>query len=132
MKTEGSKNLRYQAGRYAVLGIIANAAGFLLYYSLVQAAGLKPTASVSIVYFCVCACNYFGNKLWIFQDHSRVSRSAPKYFIAQGIGYASNLGIMSILNSKLQLPHAHVQLFAIIVVAMLLFLLNKYVVFRSG
>jgi putative flippase GtrA len=132
VKTEGFKNLRYQAGRYAVLGIIANAAGFLLYYSLVQAAGLKPAVSISIVYFCVCACNYFGNKLWTFQDHSRVSKSAPKYFIAQGIGYASNLGIMSILNGRLGLPHAYVQLFAITVVALLLFLLSKYIVFRSG
>lgn len=132
MKRKGFENLKHQAGRYAVLGIIVNAAGFLLYYLLVQAAGLKPLTSISIVYFCVCVFNYLGNKLWTFQDHSRVSRSAPKYFIAQGIGYASNLGIMSILNGRLGLPHAYVQLFAIIVVGLLLFLLSKYVVFRAG
>lgn len=114
------------------MGIMANAVGFLLYYSLVQVAGLKPLAGISIVYFCVCTCSYFGNKLWTFQDHSRASRSAPKYFIVQGIGYASNLGIMSILNGRLGLPHQYVQLIAIVVVALLLFLLSKYVVFHSG
>ena len=38
---------------------------------------------------------------------------------------------MNILNGRLVLPHAYVQLFAIVVVALLLFLLSKYVVFRS-
>ena len=115
-----------------VLGITVNAAGFLLYFLLAQVAGIKPLASISIVYLCVCTCNYFGNKLWTFRDHSRVSRSAPKYFVAQGIGYACNLGIMSILYGKLNMPHLYVQLIAIVVVALVLFLLSKYVVFSSG
>ena len=115
-----------------VLGITVNAAGFLLYFSLAQLAGIKPLASISIVYLCVCTCNYFGNKLWTFRDHSRVSRSAPKYFVAQGIGYACNLGIMSILYGELNMPHLFVQLIAIVVVALVLFLLSKYVVFSSG
>ena len=124
------KVLKQQACRYIAIGIVANAAGFLFYYFLVQAAGFKPLASISIVYLCVCICNYFGNKLWTFQDYSRVSRSAFMYFVAQVIGYATNLGIMSVLNGRLGLPHAYVQLFSIVVVGLMFFLLSKYLIFR--
>lgn len=132
MQKIDSNILRLQALRYITLGVMANAAGFLFYILLVQAAGLQPIASMSIVYISICTCTYFGNKAWTFSDRSRVSRSAFIYFMVQAIGYLANLGIMVLLNSKLGLAHAYVQSFAIIVVAPLLFLLNKYVVFRAG
>lgn len=128
----GFENLRRQAISYAALGIMINAAGFLLYIVLVDAAGLPPIASISIIYLTACTCNYFGNRAWTFRDRSQVSRSAPRYFAIQVIGYLANLGIMGLLYGKLGLPHASVQFFAIIVVAPLLFLLSKYVVFHAG
>lgn len=129
MRGNGFTNLRSQAGRFAALGIIINAAGFLLYFTLVEAAGLKPSVGISIVYIGACICSYMGNRGWTFRDRSRVSNSMPKYFIVQVIGYVTNLGIMGILNGKFGIPHAYVQFVAITIVALLLFLLNKYVVF---
>ena len=125
-------NSRSQAIRYGLLGVTANAAGFLFYLALVQAVGLQPVLSISIVYLSVGTCNYFGNKVWTFRDRAPVSRSALRYCVVQIIGYLANLGIMRFLNGNLGLPHAYVQLFAIVFVALLLFLLNKYVVFRMG
>lgn len=123
--------LRRQLLKYATLGVVVNALGFVLYLAIVQLAGFQPVVSISIVYPCICLCNYFGNKVWTFRDRSRVSATMPKYLLVQGIGYLSNLAMLSIFNGFMGLSHAYVQLFSIAGVALLLFLLSKYVVFRS-
>lgn len=118
--------------RYTVLGVVANSAGYIFYLLLTTLMGLEPFAAITIVFASVSTANFFGNKVWTFGDRNPVRKTAPRYLVAQIMGYFTNLGFMQIFHGILAFPHAYVQLFAVVFVAAELFLLSKFLVFRAA
>jgi putative flippase GtrA len=114
--------------KYLAVGGLTNGFAYVGYI-LLTLAGVNPIASMSIVYCFASVIAFTANRGWTFQSDGRVGRSLPRYVISQVIGYATNLILLYCLYYVLGLPHQAAQLIGIGLVAVLLFLLNRYYVF---
>ena len=132
MRLREVKRSMAQLVRYTALGLAANLAGYILYLVLTTLIQLSPLAAITIVFSSVSTANFLGNKVWTFDDQDPVRKTAPKYLAAQALGYFTNLGFMQIFHTILSFPHAFVQLLSLVFVAVELFLLSKFFVFRAS
>jgi len=87
---------------------------------------------MSLVYSSNCFVSFLGNKKWTFSDSTRAQKIFPRYVAIQIAGYLTNLMLLLVFYKRFGLPHQWVQLLAIVVVAIELFLLSKYYVFRGA
>jgi len=125
------KRLQIQFLKYIAIGAVANSIGYGLYL-LITWLGVGSILGMSMVYTSACIASFLGNKNWTFGDKSKNRRLLPRYLVIQSIGYLTNLFMLLVLYQSLGIPHQLVQLLAIAVVAIELFLLSKYYVFRAG
>jgi putative flippase GtrA len=114
--------------KYIVVGAGVN---LLCYGAYVALTFLKvgPIFAMSFVYTTACLVSFLGNKNWTFRNRSRTKRLLSRYFAIQIIGYLTNLAMLVILSRVLGFPHQTIQLLAIFVVGVELFVLSKYYVF---
>ena len=115
--------------RYAVIGATTNVFGFLLYV-LFTTLGISPVLTISIFYPIHIGLAFFLNKKWTFSHEGRISNSAVKYLIAYLGCYVLNVYVLKFFSAYLGYSHLIVQAIAILVIAILLFLAQKYWVFR--
>lgn len=116
--------------RFGVVGLLSNAVGFLLYLA-VTAGGMKPKVAMTVVYALGVFQSFAFNQRWSF-GHERTCNSAfIRYCAAYGLGYALNFGSLHILVDHFGHPHAFVQGVTVLTLAVLLFVLQKFWVFRS-
>lgn len=115
--------------RYVVVGAALNGFGFLL-YALFTALGVSPVLTISIFYPIYIGLAFYLNKKWSFSHEGRISRTAIKYLIAYFGCYILNVVVLKFFNGYLGYSHLIVQAITIIVMALLLFLVQKYWVFR--
>lgn len=118
-----------QFAKYLMVGGLSNGIAYGLYI-VMTLAGVNPITSMSIVYVVASATAFAANRGWTFQSDASVSRSALRYIISQILGYGSNLVVLSGLYLVLGFPHQTAQLIGIVIVALELFLLNRYYVFN--
>lgn len=126
---ERSRSTRTLLARYLAVGGFSNGLGYAIYIGM-TAIGISPLVSMSFVYIVATGIAFAANRHWTFQSHSEISRSALRAVISQVIGYTTNLILLTSLYYGLGLPHAIAQLLCIAVVAIELFLLNRYYVFN--
>ena len=115
--------------RYVIVGLVANAFGFLLYI-LLTGLGVSPVVTISIFYPIHIGLGFYLNKKWSFSHKGRISISAIKYLIAYLGCYILNVAVLKFFHGYLDFSHLIVQAGAILVIALLLFLAQKYWVFR--
>lgn len=115
--------------RYAAVGAAANAVGFSLYV-VFTTLGLSPVLTISIFYPLYIGLTFFLNKKWSFGHNGRISTSAVRYLIAYVGCYALNVSVLKFFFGYLGYSHLVVQAIAIPVIALLLFVTQKYWVFR--
>jgi putative flippase GtrA len=124
------KTLR-QAIRFAVVGLASNGVGFCLYLFLTWA-GMGPKLAMSVL-FCIGTLQTFVfNKQWSFQYRGKDRMVMLRYLAAYGMGYLVNLTALVGLVDYLHFRHAAVQGLMILVVAALMFLLQKFWVFAPN
>ena len=116
--------------RYAIVGTVANVLGFL-FYVLFTARGVSPVLTISILYPIQIGVAFFLNKKWSFKYTGRIATSAVRYLITYIGCYFLNVAVLKFFSSHLGYSHMVVQALAILVIALLLFLAQKYWVFRS-
>ena len=116
--------------RYAVVGFAANVSGFLL-FALFTAFGVSPVLTISIFYPVHIGIAFFFNKKWSFRFHGHLSGSAVRYLIAYAGCYVLNVAMLKFFNGFLGYSHLIVQAAAVVVIALLLFLAQKFWVFRA-
>lgn len=121
---------RFQLLRYAIVGVVSNALGYMVYLLLTQA-GIAPTMTVTLLYITTAALAFFGNRRLTFQSRSRFLGPALRYVIAHGIGYVINLALLAVFADRLGVPHQLVQLAAIFVVAGFMFFALRWFVFAD-
>jgi len=131
MNTTGLETTRRQLARFAAVGLVSNGALFVLYLALTSA-GLSPAASMSLAYVAGVAQTFAFNRAWTFSHRGACASSLARYAAAYGIGYALNLALLRLLVDEWQLPHQWVQGATILLVAALVFALQKHWVFRSA
>jgi putative flippase GtrA len=142
LTTEQAQTKRYEARapqlrwerqfiRYAVVGVATNGTGYLLFY-LLTTLGLSPVVTISIIYPTHLVVAFFLNKRWSFAHRGKVNMTAVKYLIAYGACYLINVGILELFADYLGFSHLIVQACAIVLLACLLFAVQRYWVFRQG
>jgi len=121
---------RFQLLRYALVGLVSNAVGYLFYLLLTQK-GVAPKITVTLLYVSTAALAFFGNRRLTFQSRGGFMGPAVRYVIAHGLGYLINLALLAVLVDVAGIPHQWVQLAAIFVVAGYMFLALRWFVFAD-
>lgn len=117
-----------QFAKYLLVGGFSNSLGYGLYIAITLL-GVSPIVGMSIVYVAASVTSFTANRGWTFKSDASLSGSALRYILSQTVGYGTNLVILYWLYYKLGVPHQVAQLVGIGVVAVELFLLNRYYVF---
>ena len=117
--------------RYGIVGTTSNALLFVLYLAI-TAAGMEHKLAMSLLYVLGVAQTFIFNKRWSF-DHDGSNRGAfVRYVISYGVGYLLNLTALYLFVDRLGWPHQAVQGIMILVLAALLFMMQKFWVFRTS
>lgn len=116
--------------RYAAVGVAANVCGFLL-YALFTELGVSPVLTISIFYPVHIGIAFYLNKKWSFNFRGRLSASAVRYITAYVGCYVLNVAMLKFFNGYLGYSHLYVQAAAVVVIALLLFLIQKLWVFKE-
>lgn len=128
---DGRAVMRRQFIRYCIIGVVHNGAGYLLYL-LVTWLGAEPKIAMSVLFVIGVAVSFLLNRNWSFADKGSVSGSLTRFVIVYLTGYGLNLAALLVFFDRLGYPHQWVQGIATITIAVVLFLLNRYVVFRDA
>lgn len=117
--------------RYALVGVASNVALYSAYL-LMTSVGLGHKTAMTLVYIVGVLQTYIVNRRWTFLYRGEISGSMLRYVAAYASGYLFNLVALLVLVDVFDLPHRVVQGILILLVAVLIFLLQKYWVFRQG
>lgn len=123
--------LHIQAIRYAVVGIVSNLALYVLYLAL-TAFGVGPKSAMSGLYLLGMLQTFIFNKRWTFSHDGAYHGSFIRYVLSYTLGYLLNLAALLILVDWVLWPHQIVQGVMILILAAMLFLLQKYWVFAKA
>jgi len=114
--------------RFSVVGVAHNLLGYLVYL-LVTWIGVDPKIVVAVLYPVSTTASYFANRRWTFNHQGEVAGSMAKYLSMHCFGYVLNIAVLYIGHDLLRFPHQLVQLFAMGFLAVMFFVVSKFVVF---
>lgn len=116
--------------KYACVGVVSNAFCYLAYIGL-TAGGVGSKFSMTLVYAAGVAQTFYFNRKWTFSETSS-NGIFIRYCIAYAIGYILNIAALYIFVDKIGFPHQAIQAIMIFVLAVILFLLQKFWIFRPS
>jgi putative flippase GtrA len=120
---------RSQFIRYVVVGLASNTVIFFAYLLLTQL-GMGPKLAMSLLYGVGVLQTFFFNRKWSFRFEGDARPALVRYLVVYAAGYAVNLLALTQLVDQAQLPHQLVQGAMIFIVATMLFIAQRYWVFR--
>lgn len=124
-------NTTSQFARYALVGLASNLFLYLAYLALTTA-GMEHKLSMSLLYVLGVALTFLFNKRWSFRHGGLHGPAFARYCISYGSGYAINLLVLILLVDHMGYPHEIVQGVMVLSLAVMLFLLQKFWVFRPS
>jgi len=116
--------------RYSVVGVIHNFVGYLLYLAATYF-GVEPKVAVSVLFVLGVAVSFLLNRTWAFKDRKPMAGSAGRFLAVYVAGYLLNLAVLVMFVDRLGYAHQWVQGLAVVCIAGLTFLVNRYFVFRG-
>jgi putative flippase GtrA len=119
-----------QLVRFAVVGVASNALGFC-WYLLLTWLSVGPKTAMSLLFLIGTLQTFFFNKRWSFRYDGPNRLILLRYLSAYGLGYLVNLAMLMFLVDYVRYPHVPVQAAMIVVVAILMFVLQKFWVFAK-
>lgn len=119
-----------QFSRYALVGIASNSVGYLLYLLLTYA-GMGHKTAMSLLYVVGVMQTFIFNRNWSFGHQGGLHGAFARYVASYALGYLLNLSVLWLAVDRLGLPHQIVQGVMVIVVAITIFLLQKFWVFSD-
>lgn len=119
-----------QLVKYAYVGIGVNLIGYLIYI-LVTCYWFTPRVAVSVLYCFGVVASFIGNKRLTFSYTGSFIGSLVRYMFVYLIGYFINLLILTVFVYSYGYPHQLVQVLAILIVAIYLFIAQKFFVFKG-
>lgn len=117
--------------RYAVVGLASNLVLYLAYLGL-TIFGMGPKTAMSLLYTLGVAQTFLFNRTWSFGHDGALHGAFARYVASYSFGYLLNLAVLWVAVDNMGLPHQIVQGIMILSLAILLFLLQKFWVFRPG
>ena len=119
-----------QVKRYGIVGVLNNLLGYLIYLFITWF-WLDPKIAVTLMYPIGAVTAYYGHARYAFSYNGRHSHVLVRYVIAHLIGYGANIGMLYLFWNQLGYPHQLVQAIAIVVMAVVFFLLYRHFVFSK-
>ncbi len=119
-----------QALRFLMVGLASNTLLYVLYLMLTFA-GVGYKFAMTLLFAAGAVQTFMFNKQWTFSHRGFFQVTFYKYVAVYSLAYLLNLMVLLILVDKLRYPHQAVQAMTIIILALMLFLLQKYWVFRA-
>ena len=116
--------------RYGIVGLASNLIGYFLYLGLTHTS-LGPKTAMSLLYIIGVVQTFLFNKKWTFKNSDSHHRVFFRYCLTYGLGYVVNLGALILLVDRLKWPHQAVQGAMILILAIMLFLIQKFWVFKT-
>ena len=116
--------------RYGIVGIIINALGYGVYL-LVTFLGMPPKITVTIFYPVFVGIGYVSHGKWTFGVDQASYKSFSRFILAHLFGYLTNILLLFYFVDVIGYPHQWVQLVAVFVVSLQLFLTFKIFVFST-
>lgn len=123
--------LIHQFAKYGLVGVFTNLCLYFGYICL-NLIGLQPFAAMSITYVSGVLLSFWGNKKWTFSFQGADSLAFRRFAISYAFGYLLNLGALFLFVEVYGLPHQWVQACIILILAVLLFSLQKLWVFKDA
>jgi putative flippase GtrA len=122
---------RVQFLRYAVVGLASNAVLYAIYIVLTRT-GTEPKIAMTLLYLTGVAQTFVFNKRWSFRHSGMHGPAFARYCAAYLLGYVANFLGLVILVDRLGYPHQRVQAVMVVALAVMLFMLQKFWVFRDA
>ncbi len=116
--------------RYGIVGVASNMVGYILYLVL-TAAGVEHKLAMTLMYMVGVVQTFLFNKRWSFGHDGSHRYALLRYAVSYGLGYVVQLTALYFCVDRLGWPHQAVQGVMVFVVAALLFVLQKFWVFRA-
>ena len=116
--------------RYALVGLASNGVVFFMYL-VATSLGVGHKLAATLAYGLGVAQTFVLNRSWSFADRGLVGPALLRYLSVYFAGYVINMIALVSLVDYAGLPRVWVQGSAIIVVAIVLFALQKWWVFRN-
>lgn len=119
-----------QLFRYALIGVAGNLSAYLAYL-LITYLGGTPKITMSVLYVATAIVSFIGNRQLTFEHTGSLLGSGMRFVVAHLFGYLINLTMLFVLVDKFGYPHQWVQVSAVFIVAIFLFITFKYLVFSE-
>lgn len=116
---------------YALIGVLTNSLGYVVYFILTYFWG-SPKLTMTVLYIVGAVIAFYANRNFTFKHDGKIGVAGARYIFAQFAGYLLNLVLLLIFVDWLGFAHQVVQAIAIIVVAIFLFLVLRIFVFPSA
>jgi len=114
--------------KYALVGIFSNLLLYLAYLSL-TAFGMGHKSAMTLLYVFGVLLTFLVNRSWTFNHDGVIHIVFVRYVAVYVLGYLLNFMLLWLGVDYFNYPHQGVQAFAIVAVAMIVFLMHKYWVF---
>jgi putative flippase GtrA len=122
--------LRRQLIRFVLVGLMSNLLCYVVYLGL-TAYGMRPSTAMTLLFAVGTLQTFLFNQRWTFEDKGGQRTAFLRYCIAYGSGYLLNLGALHLMVDRLGFPHQIIQLLMMGLLAVMLFLLQKFWVFHT-
>jgi putative flippase GtrA len=116
--------------RYALVGLASNGVVFVMYL-VATSLGVGHKLAATLAYGLGVAQTFVLNRSWSFADRGLVGPALLRYVSIYFAGYVINMIALVSLVDYAGFPHVWVQGGMIVVVAIMLFALQKWWVFRN-
>jgi putative flippase GtrA len=116
---------------YCCIGICVNSLNYLLYL-FATAHQVSPKVSMSVLYLAGVIVNILANRKWTFQSEGKLLSVALRAGVAYLLGYFIDFCLLYCFVDVLGYSHQLIQLLAIVVVAVFLFVSFKFYVFKRN
>lgn len=121
-------DIRAQFIRYAIVGLGSNIILYLAYLILTDW-GMGHKTAMTLLYLLGVLQTFIFNRRWSFRHQGALHSAFARYIASYAFGYFLNLFVLWATVDKLGFPHQWVQALMVLVLAALLFLMQRYWVF---
>lgn len=117
--------------KYLLIGALTNTIAYLA-YCLLTNEGMQPKLAMTIVYILGVLCSFLPQKKLAFTYSENKNKSFIPFLLCHLFGFLLNLSLLYFFVDLLKFSHYLVQLFSMVMVAICLFMLFNFVVFKKG
>jgi putative flippase GtrA len=120
-----------ELARFGAVGVLSNALLYVLYLAA-TGLGMGHKSAMTLLYCVGVLQTFFLNRQWTFRRGGTARAAFIRYWVVYLSAYALNLALLFLLVDTAGLPHQAVQGLLIVAIAALMFLAQKFWVFRQA